>query len=491
MSVYIYGRVSHEDSGLSGISETGQLQTSRNYIKSVLPDVPMGKSHHPEKNVDGYYFDRAKSAWRVPFNSRPASYALDQVLKPGDHVVMYSIDRGFRSVKAFVTQIEIWLERGITPHFVTEGINFATAEGKLMGHVIAAFAQYYSDLISERTREALRIRKLIGANTSRDDKGEWLDSDIKFIKPARTAGQANIPGRIIPYARCSHIDSQLSGLGMEAQIGGNKSYSNRLAQDRPWLTPIDIELHDNSVSAFSVPLERRPAGKRLLEMVQPGDVIVAYRLDRIFRTPHDAAKISSELAKRNIAIHIVQSGIDTLSDYGQMLLTMLSVFAYIESSIKSKRNLEAAARCRELGRPYGTTQRHITITVDKKTRDRRLAYDLEKMTWMCAAWLCRNALGYNAVGTSDIMHALYCYEHGEQPMIFGWRKRWGQDQITRYTAHWAKIKDTIPPTAVNECIEQAIKLLETELPDAMRKHIKCQYPLPDIRQRIEGHLVSA
>lgn len=461
---------------MSGLSEASQYQVCKQYIDGVLGGETIGQTSYPDTNIVGYYFDRAQSAWRVSFDSRPAAYALSQVLKPGDHVVCYSLERAFRSVKAFCQQMEHWTEMGVTFHSVTENLNFATAEGKMMARMLAVFGEYYSDLISERTKEALKIRRLLNyKETSKTDKPFWIESDFKFGKSQAKELQAK-PGKILRYARCSHHDSMISGLGMEAQLTGLSRYADRLATTRPELTIHPEEFRDDSISAFRVPLQDRPSGKRMLKMAEAGDVIVAYRLDRIFRTPHDAAKTSEELAKRGVAIHIAQSGIDTLSGYGQMFLTVLSVFAYLESSIKSRRNLEVAARLKATGRPCSPLPRHAKIVIDPKTNHKKLAYDHKKMTQMAAVYICREALGMTFGEISDIMHAIDSHSKRTQPRTRAWRKQWSELNCQRVHVHFRSLRDTVVPSAIESCMRNAIKYLDKDLNDMYKKHINLHFP---------------
>lgn len=461
MTVYIYGRVSSQSSANSGLSETSQYELCKQYVENVLDKEILGELSFPTGNPRGYFFDRAVSAWKSPFDSRPAAHALSSVLKPGDHVVFYNIERGFRSTKAFCLQIDYWQSKHITPHFVSENINFASAEGRMISKMMAVFAEYYSDLISERTREAKAIQKLLRKEIPKEKKikTDWGSSSFKFRQPIPKASIAQTTGTIYLYSRCSSVDSTISGLGMDAQLSGNQKYADRLMQARPGMTLSSEEFRDESVSAFSVPFDKRPSGKKLMEKVKSGDVIVAYRTDRIFRTPQDSARISSELAKKGVAIHIVQAGIDTLSQHGQMMINILSLFAYIESSIKSKRNKEVIASLRESGRPSGKYPRHAKVITDKKTNKRVLVYDFAKITDMACVYICRRVLGLTNPETSDIMYALHCRNTGVKFVPYGLRKRLGKDDIFTMDEHFTKIYNNIPPAAMLECIESAAELI--------------------------------
>jgi len=485
---YISGRVSHRSSGLSGLSEVNQYETCKRYIANVLPDVPIGQACYPAGNPQGYFFDRAHTAWKIAFTQRPAAFALTRVLKPGDHVVAYSLERCFRSVKAFCHQMDNWVANDITFHSATEIINFHTAEGKMIARVLAVFGEYYSDLISERIREALAIKRLGHSYTPRQDETNWAGSNFRFA-PTATKEPVRTPGRIFCYERCSDIDSTISGLGLHVQTNGTRAYAKRLMGTRPELTLSDEAFRDESVSAFSVPFAERPQGKRLMAMLQPGDIVVVYRLDRIFRTPQDAAKISEELRKRNIGIHIVQSGLDTLSAYGQMFLTVLSVFAYLESSIKSKRAKEVCEKLKQEGRPYAPIPRHAKVIRDANVR--KLAYDFDEISKMAAVYLCHDALGLTTMKTSDVLHSIQCAQTGETPKMHGVRKRWSRRCIQTAHDKFLELTSILPPEAIQECLENATKLLTTPIEKPYNKFLTFEFPVPQTAERIRDHLDSA
>lgn len=70
------------------------------------------------------------------------------------------LDRGFRNTIDCLRTINLWQERGITVHFVDLHLNSNTAVGKMMLTILAALAEWESARKSERTREALAIKRL-------------------------------------------------------------------------------------------------------------------------------------------------------------------------------------------------------------------------------------------------------------------------------------------------------------------------------------------
>jgi len=78
----------------------------------------------------------------------------------------------------------------------------------------------------------------------------------------------------------------------------------------------------------SVPLADRPEGQRLLAVLQPGDVVVAAKLDRAFRSAADALETLEELKKDKIGLHLIDLGGDVCGNgISKLVFTILSAVA--------------------------------------------------------------------------------------------------------------------------------------------------------------------
>ncbi len=99
---------------------------------------------------------------------------LDLALKrarKGDAIVVWKLDRVGRSVPHlcnFVLDLE---RRGIAFISLTEHIETNTPQGKMIFHIMAAFAQFERDMISERTAAGLAEAKR---------KGTWRSRPVSF-----------------------------------------------------------------------------------------------------------------------------------------------------------------------------------------------------------------------------------------------------------------------------------------------------------------------
>lgn len=84
-------------------------------------------------------------------DSRPRLAALMRLVRPGDVVTVWKLDRLGRSVIHLVRTIDELGKRGAHFRSVTDGIDTTTAQGRLLFGLLASIAQFEADLIRERT----------------------------------------------------------------------------------------------------------------------------------------------------------------------------------------------------------------------------------------------------------------------------------------------------------------------------------------------------
>lgn len=95
--------------------------------------------------------------------------ALD-ILRPGDTLVIWKMDRAFRSLKHALEGLEDFETRGVKFISLTEQIDTTTALGKCMYQIRNAFAELERNLISERTKAGLAAAKKRGVKLGRPRK---------------------------------------------------------------------------------------------------------------------------------------------------------------------------------------------------------------------------------------------------------------------------------------------------------------------------------
>jgi DNA invertase Pin-like site-specific DNA recombinase len=91
-------------------------------------------------------------------------------LRPGDVVVFAKLDRIGRSVKHLMAIADDFAARGVDLQALDQPVDTTTAAGKLFFTILAAFAEFERNLISERTRDGLAVRTARGRNGGRKPK---------------------------------------------------------------------------------------------------------------------------------------------------------------------------------------------------------------------------------------------------------------------------------------------------------------------------------
>jgi DNA invertase Pin-like site-specific DNA recombinase len=100
---------------------------------------------------------------------------------------------------------------------------------------------------------------------------------------------------------------------------------------------------------------RRPELERLLTVVQAGDAIVVYRLDRLARSLRDLLRILDRVAAVGCSFRSLTEPIDTSTPIGTFILQVLGAVAELERNIIRERSVAgqvaAINRGAVIGRP--------------------------------------------------------------------------------------------------------------------------------------------
>ena len=97
--------------------------------------------------------------------ARPGLTEALAVLQPGDTLVVWKLSRLGRSLKQLIEAVQLLEQKGVELRSLHESLDTGTAVGKLLFHVIAAFAQFERDNLVENTKAGLvaaRTRGRIG-----------------------------------------------------------------------------------------------------------------------------------------------------------------------------------------------------------------------------------------------------------------------------------------------------------------------------------------
>ena len=141
---------------------------------------------------------------------------------------------------------------------------------------------------------------------------------------------------VIGYLRVSTLGQAERGQSMEAQEAGIRDYavSEGLVKDGEQVKVF----YDRGKSAFRTKTDKRVGWGHMMDFAQKGDVIIATKLDRCFRSVADAAMTIELLRSKGIDLHFVDRGCvtgDSISD--GLTFNILASVASFESKLKSSR----------------------------------------------------------------------------------------------------------------------------------------------------------
>lgn len=117
---------------------------------------------------------------------RPGFKNSLEMLRKGDTLVVWKLDRLGRSVKHLVDITNDLAKHGVNFKSLTDSIDTSTPAGRFFFHVMASLAQMERELIIERTRAGLETAKRLGRRGGR--KRQMTDSKIESAKKLLASG---------------------------------------------------------------------------------------------------------------------------------------------------------------------------------------------------------------------------------------------------------------------------------------------------------------
>lgn len=114
-------------------------------------------------------------------SSRPELDKMQSELQSGDVVVVQTLDRLGRSLINLLDITEAWEKKGIGFKCINQNFDTTTSAGKLFFSIVAAFAEFERNIIRERTKDALRVKRDKGVKLGRKadkDKEQQTKTEI-------------------------------------------------------------------------------------------------------------------------------------------------------------------------------------------------------------------------------------------------------------------------------------------------------------------------
>lgn len=189
------------------------------------------------------------------------------------------------------------------------------------------------------------------------------DKLARYLQPATARERAALgrdvpggkapPGRCFGYVRVSTLQQADEGESLDVQQRQITGYAQMhgLTVDRMFI--------ERGVSG-SKPLNERLQGSELLSLLQPGDVVITPKLDRMFRSAIDALGVLQRLKDAGVSLHMIDLGGDTTGNgVSKLVFTILSAVAEAERDRTRERITDVKRDQRSRGRylggkpPYG------------------------------------------------------------------------------------------------------------------------------------------
>jgi putative DNA-invertase from lambdoid prophage Rac len=169
--------------------------------------------------------------------------------------------------------------------------------------------------------------------------------------PARRARADELTGKgemaVYGYARVSTWRQASEGESLEVQGRQIEGYAHMHG-----LT-LDEVVIEEGVSG-SVPVAERPAGGALFAKLQKGDVVIAPKLDRLFRSALDALQVVENMRQRGVGLHLLDLGGDISGNgMSKLFLTIAAAFAEAERDRIRERVSQVKADQKARGRYLG------------------------------------------------------------------------------------------------------------------------------------------
>jgi DNA invertase Pin-like site-specific DNA recombinase len=102
----------------------------------------------------------------------------------------------------------------------------------------------------------------------------------------------------------------------------------------------------------------RPQLARLVKALEPGDILIVTRLDRLARSTRDLLNLVHKITEAGAQFRsLADTWCDTTNPHGRLFLTILGGLAEFERSLIMERTQAGIAKARKLGKTFGRPAR--------------------------------------------------------------------------------------------------------------------------------------
>lgn len=121
--------------------------------------------------------------------SRPVYDAVVAQLKRGDKVIVWALDRAYRSAKDALTELDALRARGVYFQIANFNLDTTTPHGRFIYTIMSGAAQYEREILIERTKEGIAVARAQGKLIGRPPKisrEQLLDARKRLLEKSAT-----------------------------------------------------------------------------------------------------------------------------------------------------------------------------------------------------------------------------------------------------------------------------------------------------------------
>ena len=156
---------------------------------------------------------------------------------------------------------------------------------------------------------------------------------------------------IYSYSRTSDLESSVEANQLQATLGSEFLAVQTYCLSRNWF--ISEAISDTNCS-WNLEFQKRSKGKRLMELLESGDILVCSKLERIISSSQEIVELISKFRSKNVQLHITELGGDITSrEFAATFEDVAQLFTSLEKRKSAERIKGVKQRQRKKGRYLG------------------------------------------------------------------------------------------------------------------------------------------
>ncbi len=223
----IYIRVSTEDQAKHGISLDAQKEALNNYAKALGYEILE------------VYKDEGRSGKDIKGRKAMTKMLVDAQARKFQAIFIYKLDRFSRSLRDLIETIEKLKDWGIDFVSLQDKIETTSASGKLMFHIISAFAEFERNVTGERTKFSMDKKARDGNIVTRAPFGYRLEN--KQLVPAKDS-------YLVQEIFQDFLNQDISLTGLAGKYGFSVNGLKKIITNQTYLSKIkfDGQIHQGA-----------------------------------------------------------------------------------------------------------------------------------------------------------------------------------------------------------------------------------------------------